>query len=162
NRPHRARVRHACNQRPSPRFWLDAPLTTALFALASRRRTVAFPALGGMRAMRAIAATAVTIALTFSAGAAFAVRCHSRPGGGGFGAHCGLDSQTEPPDPMHGDPNGCTDASLATLNLFRRSHACRPGDQMVIYDLTTAFPNNGRPGDQSVAGATSYAIIRAT
>jgi hypothetical protein len=33
---------------------------------------------------------------------------------------------------------------------------------MVIYDLTTPFPNNGLPGDQSVVGATSYAIIRAT
>ena len=112
--------------------------------------------------MRGIAATALTLALTFSAGAALAVRCHSRPGGGGFGAHCGLDAQTDPPELSLGDPNGCTDASLPTLNLYRRSHACRAGDTMVIYDLTTPFPNNGLPGDQSVVGATSYAIIRAT
>ena len=112
--------------------------------------------------MRAMKATVLVIALTVTRTPADAARCHARPRGGGFGVHCGLDSQTEPPNPALGDAGGCTEASIPKLDLYKRSHQCRPGDDMVIYDLTEPFPDNGLPGDQSVAGATSYAVIRAT
>jgi hypothetical protein len=93
---------------------------------------------------------------------ALAARCRDVPQGGGIGVHCGLDSQTDPPDPALGDTGGCTEASIPNLDLYKRTHACQPGRTMVIYDLTTPFPDNGLPVDHAVAGATSYAIIRAT
>jgi hypothetical protein len=74
---------------------------------------------------------------------------------------CGLDSQTEPPDPMLGGTGGCTEASLAASPLFDHTGACRPGDTKVIYDLGVPFPDNGLAADQSVAGRTSFVTIRA-
>ena len=112
--------------------------------------------------MRGFTLVLVTGALALAGRPALAARCHARPGGGGISIHCGLDSQTDPPDPALGDAGGCTDASIPLLRLYKGTHQCAPGDTMVIYDLTTPFPDNGRPGDQSVVGATSYAIIRAT
>ena len=112
--------------------------------------------------MRGMKLVVLSIVLIFPTRPAFAARCHARPGGGGLSVHCGLDSQTDPPDPMLGDTGGCTEASIPNLDLFKRTHACRPGETMVIYDLTTPFPDNGLPGDHAVAGTTSYAIIRAT
>src|SRR5213593_2578900 len=74
---------------------------------------------------------------------------------------CGLDSQTEPPDPMLGGTGGCTEASLASSPLFDHTGACRPGDTKVIYDLGQAFPDNGLAADQAVTGKTSFVTIRA-
>jgi hypothetical protein len=93
---------------------------------------------------------------------ALAVRCHSVPGGGGIGPHCGLDTQTEPPDPGFGDGGGCTEASIGKVPLFRKTHQCRPTETMVIYDISAPFPDNGVPGDHVAAGSTSYAILRAS
>jgi hypothetical protein len=90
-------------------------------------------------------------------GPAFANRC-----GDQNPARCGLDSQTDPPDPMFGDTGGCTEASLGTLPLFERTGSCQPGDTMVIYDLSQPFPDNGLPEDSSmVAGLTSFMTLRA-
>jgi hypothetical protein len=75
--------------------------------------------------------------------------------------HCGLDSQTEPPDPMLGGTGGCTEASLASVPVFKGTGACAPGETMVVYDLTQPFPDNGMAGDAAVVGSTSFVTLRA-
>jgi len=74
---------------------------------------------------------------------------------------CGLDSQTDPPDPMLGGTGGCTEASLATLPMYRGTGQCRPGWTRVVYDLGEPFPSNGLPGDTAAAGTTSFLTLRA-
>jgi hypothetical protein len=102
-------------------------------------------------------------ALALLAGpSAFAARCHEDPRGGGLGQHCGLDSQTDPPNPALGGTGGCTDASIATQPLYKKTHQCAPGETMVIYDLAQPFPDNQLPGDHAVAGSRSYFTLRAS
>lgn len=75
---------------------------------------------------------------------------------------CGLDSQTDPPDPMLGGTGGCTDASMVGLPLYNRTGACHPGDTMVIYDLGGPFPDNGVPADTAaIAGKEGFLTVRA-
>ncbi|HJQ84237.1 MAG TPA: hypothetical protein VKA21_09190 [Candidatus Binatia bacterium] len=75
---------------------------------------------------------------------------------------CGLDSQTDPPDPLLGGTGGCTDASMVGLPMYRRTGACEPGDTAVIYDIGGPFPDNGVPFDQAnVAGKEAFLTIRA-
>ena len=69
---------------------------------------------------------------------------------------CGFDAPFQP-----GGTGGCTDASLATLPLYKGTGMCQPGYSEVIYDLATPFPDNGMPGDASVAGTTSFLTVRA-
>ena len=116
-----------------------------------RSMKVAFPAIALGAALALLASTS-----------AFAGRCNRRSDGqGGIEPHCGLDSQTEPPNPALGDRGGCTEASIATNPLFRGTHQCEAGDTMVIYDLTEPFPNNHLPGDQTPVGSRSYVTMRA-
>ena len=94
-----------------------------------------------------IAAGGVTMAL-LAGGPALASRCGEQNP-----PRCGLDSQTEPPDPALGGTGGCTDASMVGLPMYNRTGTCRPGDTMVIYDIGGPFPDNGVPFDEaSVAG----------
>jgi hypothetical protein len=95
-------------------------------------------------------------ALTGAAIPALAGRC-----GDQNPALCGLDSQTDPPDPALGGTGGCTEASMAGLPLYRGTGACRPGWTKVIYDLDKPFPDNGLPGDTAAIGATSFLTLRA-
>jgi hypothetical protein len=86
----------------------------------------------------------------------YAARCGSQNP-----LRCGLDSQTQPPNPQLGGTGGCTEASLQSSPLFNGTGACDPGYTKVIYDLGQPFPDNGIPADQSVAGSTSFVTIRA-
>jgi len=111
--------------------------------------------------MRTMSASVVRVALgmllvTSATRPALANRC-----GNQNPPRCGLDSQTDPPNPTLGGTGGCTEASLATLPLYKGTGQCRPGDTEVIYDLGTAFPDNGVPGDHDVAGTTSFMTLRA-
>src|SRR4029077_11748811 len=73
---------------------------------------------------------------------------------------CGLDTQTDPPT-QPGYTGGGTEASLASLPLFKGTGHCEPGDTEVIYDLGQSFPDNGIPADHDVAGTNSFVIVRA-
>ena len=74
---------------------------------------------------------------------------------------CGRDDQTDPPNPALGGVGGCTEAALEATPLFKRRHMCAPKETAVIYDLAVPFPNNGKAGDQAVAGNISFATMRA-
>ena len=86
---------------------------------------------------------------------AFANRC-----GNQNPPRCGLDAQTDPPT-LPGGTGGCTEASLATLPMYKGTGQCRPGDTKVIYDLGVPFPDNGKAADQEVAGLSSFMTLRA-
>jgi len=74
---------------------------------------------------------------------------------------CGLDSQTDPPDPMLGGTGGCTEKTLSTLPLWKATGACEPGWTKVVYDIAQPFPDNGVAGDSAVVGSTSFFTMRA-
>jgi hypothetical protein len=101
-----------------------------------------------------IAAGGVAMAL-LAGGRALASRC-----GDQNPARCGLDAQTDPAT-LPGGTGGCTEASMATLPLFKGTGQCAPGETAVIYDLGTTFPDNGLSGDQAVVGETSFITLRA-
>ncbi len=97
----------------------------------------------------------LVLTLTLAGAEARADRC-----GNQNPPRCGLDVQTDPLT-LPGGTGGCTDASPATLPLFKGTGMCAPGDTAAIYDLGQAFPDNGVPADQGVVGTTSFMTIRA-
>jgi hypothetical protein len=91
-----------------------------------------------------------------ASGNVWAARCGSQNP-----PRCGLDSQTDPPDPQLGGTGGCTEASLESSPLYNHTGSCAPGYTKVIYDLGQAFPDNGLPADAAATGSTSFVTIRA-
>src|SRR5262244_3658703 len=90
---------------------------------------------------------AAGVAALLFATPAFADRC-----GPQNPAMCGSDAQSEPPNLALGGTGGCTEASIATLPMFKDTHMCPPGPTTVIYDLDQPFPNNGLPADGELVG----------
>src|SRR5262245_15566070 len=99
---------------------------------------------------------AASVAVFLFATPAFADRC-----GPQNPAQCGSDTQSDPPDLSLGGTGGCTEASIATLPMFKDTHMCPPGQTMVIYDLGQPFPDNGLPADAELVGEKSFVTLRA-
>src|SRR6516225_3057439 len=96
-----------------------------------------------------LVAVGAAVALLVAVSPALANRC-----GDQNPPRCGVDTSTDP-------LAGCGDASMSAAPGYKRTGLCRPGDTMVVYDVSQPFPDDGLPADASAIGEKSYAIIHA-